>query len=370
MTACKVKCLAADIHVIITPAVNDGSRYGTIETSTWNHRGWTFQEQVLSTRIIHFAHNKLYFECRRGVKLDSDERNIESDGLLPSSRTRSMWPRVVGGDLSLMPMLIQVPTPKDWYDRWRRAVGNVNICDFTVPSDKLCAIQGLAGVMAEHVTDSYLTFAGMWLGDLAKQLLWRPSYPWGDGQKLLDIAPSWSWASVKSGITWYPSTRNAAGRHDRDVGFEFPVASNDHFRVLHADICLNGEETQYVLTAEAMLFEVTIAAGSDESTLWLETEIHDGQRVVAFRATMDKRLEMKNGKCVCPGRLAYIHVYGLEPKFFFTGLIVRDVGDGTKWERVGVATLFKQSSLTAVARTIADWNVCLEGAIIKEVHII
>jgi hypothetical protein len=45
------------------------------ETSEWNKRGWTFQECVVSRRILHFAEHNVYFECRSA---DTNEQGHKS----------------------------------------------------------------------------------------------------------------------------------------------------------------------------------------------------------------------------------------------------------------------------------------------------
>jgi len=38
--------------------------YDLVESSKWNKRGWTFQERVLSPRLLHFTKKAVYFECK------------------------------------------------------------------------------------------------------------------------------------------------------------------------------------------------------------------------------------------------------------------------------------------------------------------
>ena len=48
-----------------------------IECAAWNQRGWTFQERLLSTRILHFCPTKLYWECRTENESEENEPAYE-----------------------------------------------------------------------------------------------------------------------------------------------------------------------------------------------------------------------------------------------------------------------------------------------------
>ncbi len=43
---------------------DQGSWSSNIETTRWNTRGWTFQERLLSKRLLHFTERKVFWECR------------------------------------------------------------------------------------------------------------------------------------------------------------------------------------------------------------------------------------------------------------------------------------------------------------------
>ena len=76
---------------------------------------------------------------------------------------------------------------------------------FTVLTDQLSAISGLAHRFND--TDSHLGryVAGLWTYNFMEQLL-RARYP-GDNPLWLRpsefIAPTWSWASISEPVTWY-----------------------------------------------------------------------------------------------------------------------------------------------------------------------
>lgn len=51
---------------------DQGSWFSNIEIAQWNSRGWTFQERLLSKRVLHFTKRKLFWECRT---IDASEEN-------------------------------------------------------------------------------------------------------------------------------------------------------------------------------------------------------------------------------------------------------------------------------------------------------
>jgi len=53
--------------------MDDESWYENVDFAKWNKRGWTFQEQLLSGRLLHFTSRQLFWEC---PTTDSSEENL------------------------------------------------------------------------------------------------------------------------------------------------------------------------------------------------------------------------------------------------------------------------------------------------------
>lgn len=179
-------------YFILTP-IDDhqrGLRNGDVDGSKWNTRGWTMQERSLATRLVHFCHNKIYFECRG--RWACEENSAES--LQVAQPIFTPWPR---------PSLDQSgdEPSSEWYRRWRRAVIAFSRRQLTVPSDKLTAIRSLANEMAAHLGpgDYYIAKAGVWRDNLLDDLLWYVES--GIARRPREYrAPSWSWASLDAPI--------------------------------------------------------------------------------------------------------------------------------------------------------------------------
>jgi hypothetical protein len=159
-----------------------------INASVWNTRGWTMQERCLSTRMLHFCRNKLFFECRAGIQ--SEEGEPEQEKNLTSS---VLWPRCTS------------PSPSadfcsDLYTRWQFLLGEYSQRRLTYGSDKLKAVQSVANEMTAVATGwEYLDFAGMWRHNLARELLWFVFL--GDAARPnKSRAPTWSWSSLDAQV--------------------------------------------------------------------------------------------------------------------------------------------------------------------------
>ncbi|KAH8596164.1 heterokaryon incompatibility protein-domain-containing protein, partial [Bisporella sp. PMI_857] len=158
--------------------------------SSWPTRGWTFQEYHLSTRLLFFGRSRIHFLC---------ENNQTSENAADDRHYDSLFSDIVMSQES------GNDTTMRMYEWWREVLPLYAGRNLTIPKDKLPAISGLAKYVAVASNDSYL--AGLWKGDLLRELLWTPTSTALRGLKThlqaLDspnpyIAPSWSWACQNS----------------------------------------------------------------------------------------------------------------------------------------------------------------------------
>ncbi|KAI9667784.1 MAG: hypothetical protein M1821_000603 [Bathelium mastoideum] len=173
-------------------------------------RGWTFQEAVLSHRVIVYDQRQIMWNCHR---LESRE-----DGLVRLSRGMAYcspykWPKSIesmaekrfngdGASLSAIQEKSQLKKKlmRDWYNLLRqyttRNIGNSD--------DRMTAMAGIAQKMAVYLDSRYIF--GIWETDIIRGLLWRNGS--GMSQILRSIplrrthrrVPSWSWACVDGSI--------------------------------------------------------------------------------------------------------------------------------------------------------------------------
>ncbi|KAK0645518.1 heterokaryon incompatibility protein-domain-containing protein [Cercophora newfieldiana] len=129
-------------------------------------RGWTLQETILPSRIIHFNGYELSWECNTRVFCECETYS-------------KPWQR----DLVL--------------DGWMEIVRQYTARALTVSSDKPMAVAGLAQMVQATIPEGEDTayFAGLFRGKLLQHLLWVIIHP-RTSRPVHSLAPSWSWISV------------------------------------------------------------------------------------------------------------------------------------------------------------------------------
>ncbi|KAH7035852.1 heterokaryon incompatibility protein [Microdochium trichocladiopsis] len=134
-----------------------------------NTRGWVLQERLLSPRVLHFARDQLFWECREQSAAecypDSLPPPIRDDvlanfkGLDPAWRSNSSQTYGHASD------------DLAFYQRiWNSIVETYSATRLTFESDKLIALSGVARYFASLMDDVYVV--GMWRKGLAAGLLW------------------------------------------------------------------------------------------------------------------------------------------------------------------------------------------------------
>jgi hypothetical protein len=155
--------------------------------STWNERGWTYQEAVLARRKLYFTPADVWFECVEGVQR---ENTFSEDW-------RSATP--VGNPLRASS---EVGSASDDFEEYGRHVERYSRRILTYPSDVYHAFNGIE---AAFYLDRAALF-GLPEPDFNRALLWYP-YDWSglkeracDDQDL--VLPSWSWTSLIGHISY------------------------------------------------------------------------------------------------------------------------------------------------------------------------
>ncbi|KAK6823806.1 hypothetical protein RU639_006243 [Aspergillus parasiticus] len=186
------RCISAEsIFGLESPKVK------TLASRQWPgaiyQRGWTFQEDLLSRRTIHYLPDRVVWECWMSQR---DERQLPRH---PSYREQNRC------------------RPKPLTESWPELLGAYSPRELTHISDTLPALSGIAHMISERTGDEYL--AGLWRSSLVVSLAWfirvtpiklngDPAGPRSSGEGY--IAPSWSWASaaMKNRIEMFPKHKD------------------------------------------------------------------------------------------------------------------------------------------------------------------
>lgn len=177
------------------------TRAAIFQQSPLNERGWTLQERLLSTRILHYGHTEVFWECltcscREGST--NDHHGSEDVRDLVTSE---------GEDFKRINFTASIdPKDPDYgaFALWYRLINQFSRRALTYADDALPAMSGLAFSMALKLNTSYI--AGLWAEDL-DGLLWQVEQRTfymdnvSHNQRILGL-PTWSWASLSVSVIY------------------------------------------------------------------------------------------------------------------------------------------------------------------------
>ena len=175
-------------------------------------RKWVLQEEILSSRLLRFAGQLVWWQCR---ELQCNERfpfgYRASNGLLSKNNIRIQksveWSSIRSFILDSKRGKTQKRGNNKfrlitnqhirWY--WYDTVNEYCMRHMTYDADSLPAISDIAKEYRRQLSYSHKSYkAGIWLDDLPQGLLWYTRQP-GATTASPYVAPSWSWASMRSG---------------------------------------------------------------------------------------------------------------------------------------------------------------------------
>ncbi|KAJ3542539.1 hypothetical protein NM208_g3213 [Fusarium decemcellulare] len=184
------------------------------QDSVWDHRGWTFQEQLLSPRCLIFAEGQVFFQCRsttmsQAISTDEDTNRWSLDWTNSPLRT-----------------LDELRQRAFWF--YMKCIELYTGRDLTNEKDILMAFQGTSWLLKQHLNaplfyglpTSHFDLALLWMPlqslSRRKPKTQRPSGSHGtcsqDGNELCNCShgrddwggkefPSWSWCGWTGGKT-------------------------------------------------------------------------------------------------------------------------------------------------------------------------
>ncbi|KAF0322684.1 HET-domain-containing protein [Colletotrichum asianum] len=157
----------------------------------WSGRGWTFQEFLLSPRILLFGKSMVHV-CSGNVLIRSEDAMGNSSNEGPKYLLDSRHG-------------ITKESEEQVLSDWQRLVRDYSRRSLTHSNDILPAVSALAKLWAGKVEGEYL--AGVFSSNLHCELLWAHEGMTTPVEFLNEkleqyTAPSWSWASQPDRIEW------------------------------------------------------------------------------------------------------------------------------------------------------------------------
>ncbi|KAI0965225.1 hypothetical protein F4678DRAFT_453396 [Xylaria arbuscula] len=191
------------------------SRYTNPPPEPIASRGWTFQESLLSRRLVIYGSREVYWTCNTvtgtygGPDALSDSKySTDNEELLGTTRNLTNF--------------LQYP----WRTTWGNVVRQFMTRRLGVESDKLLAIAALASRMADEAMKQgtlLIYIAGLFVDprsivSWADALLWRVDSPKRAGTYR---APSWSWACVDGDFGGAPGSISPFPHEVKKYQFDF-----------------------------------------------------------------------------------------------------------------------------------------------------
>ncbi|KAI1773591.1 HET-domain-containing protein [Hypoxylon cercidicola] len=158
-----------------------------------NKRGWTYQEALLSPRLLVFGDLEPFIRCRTANVMRQSANCIQytSATVHPRRIIRNAVRDGIGGD---------VESANDRSDEleflWRELIEEYTRRDLTFPQDRQHAISGIVDFLSSTYGDK-CNF-GIWRSCAVACLLWKAT-PGRESYAIPDL-PTWSWMSVTGQI--------------------------------------------------------------------------------------------------------------------------------------------------------------------------
>ena len=203
-----------------------------LRETTWATRGWTFQEALLSKRLLVFVDQTVYFSCRSTTW--SEQRKAHSETVPPPwtwaaapspyaakfERPLTEWSRIASS------LQIHYPNLQPWFvaSMWQSLVNEYSTRTLSYELDVLAAIAGVQEVFGRIFPQDILY--GMPLSIIQTALLWHPRTSLRrrkDGKK--NLLPSWTWTAWIGEVDWQYDLNLV--RIDVGSGIDLPMSEDE-----------------------------------------------------------------------------------------------------------------------------------------------
>jgi hypothetical protein len=177
------------------------------EDPKWFTRGWTFQEYLLSARVLHFGESELVWHC-------NEIQRCECGNVQATRSRREMQMTKLRGAFGIA--LRKFASRPNWAEKdlsawkatkvtaWHTCAERYSERALSNPADHTVAISGIAEAFTKARLGNY--YAGSWELSFAEDLCWQlsgysgipnASHLWKlNGRPSDYLAPSWSWLAA------------------------------------------------------------------------------------------------------------------------------------------------------------------------------
>ncbi|KAK1466605.1 HET domain-containing protein [Colletotrichum cuscutae] len=215
-----------------------------MHTRAWATRAWTYQEDLMSTRVLYFDNHTSYFRCQT-------ERRLEHSSKVYDNVQR--WHHLLSPAPEDIPYKEAKERRESFYERWKDLIIEYTRRKLTVPNDKFSALSGLARTFSSALEDEYV--AGLWKSDLR--------------------APSWSWASSDAEIAW-------------DLRFSLPLIQKCSIENIHIETAgsdpfgrLESAWIELCAVYVPVVLRPVQQAESNQDTYLAEVLFYEGGKIMA-----------------------------------------------------------------------------------------
>ena len=285
-----------------------------------SERGWTLQERVLSTRIIHFTDEGIRWECLSQTHSE-DLRTCPPSFMNQLSDIAQLSPR-------------EPARLRRLHGFWRYMLMEYTSRKLTFRSDLLPALGGIATRMHELHGSEYL--AGLWRDHIIEDLCWwtitfrrvqRRHIQKNDHKSLnLDpnykTLPTWSWISVPARIAYdVTDQRGVFTRHSSLLDSSCTLTSSNRF----------GQVRDGVLILEGPILEGMLSyILTDPPTAWFDCDGYTGQ-VKLDAPILEDGYTTEDGSLCATARRA---IMGEEQKYLHIPAVFFDLGEWCPDEKI------------------------------------
>jgi hypothetical protein len=205
--------IAEQVGPSLTLAIELPHTIDVVTKAPWNNRGWTYQERLLSKRLLIFTDEAIFSQCKSVL--------TDEDVLADENESKISWP---GSELSLDRM---TSTESAQYMRQFRMQGD-ELFDDSCFGEYAAMVEGYSKRHLTLDSDVLATFSGLSRGFA---WAWRTDLLWGLPESRIDAAllwekdflsdrnphfhrrrptsvrfPSWTWAGWKGAVKYQPGT--------------------------------------------------------------------------------------------------------------------------------------------------------------------